>query len=107
MGDAAREPKGDGPLSLPEVVPNSSSIEIRRRVRGRNVDAAGVELVLNEEDPLVGCMAFESRAELAKEELHRTGRGSGREGAFGREDKLPAHSRGAGRVKMPGVVSVY
>jgi hypothetical protein len=106
IGDAAREPKGDGPPSLPEV-PNSSSIEIRRRVRGRNVEAAGVELVLDEEDPLVGCMAFGSRAELVKEELHRTGGGTGREGAFGREDRSLAHSRGAGRVCMPGVVSVY
>lgn len=81
MGDALLEPKGDAPLSLPEVGPSSSSMEIRRRVRGRNVEAAGVELVFEEGDPLVGCMAFGSRAELVKEEQHRTGVRSGREGA--------------------------
>ena len=46
MGDAGRELQGDAALSLAVTVLNSSSTEIRRRVRGRKVEAAGVELVL-------------------------------------------------------------
>lgn len=70
-GDAVREPNGEAPLSLPEVVPSSSSMDIRRRVRGRSVDAVGVELVFEEGDPLVGCMA--GPAESVEVELHMTG----------------------------------
>lgn len=81
MGDAVREPNGEAPVSLPETVPSSSSIDIRRRVRGRNVEAVSVELVLDE-DALVGFMAFRSPAELVKEEQHRIGLRSGRESAW-------------------------
>lgn len=70
-GEAVREAKGEAPLSLPEVVPNSSSMDIRRRVRGRSVEVAGVELVFEEGDPLVGCMA--GPAESVELEQHMTG----------------------------------
>jgi hypothetical protein len=72
MGDAALELQGDAPPSLPDTGPSSSSTDIRRRVRGRNVEAVGVELVFEEAEPLVGGMASESRAERVKEEQHRT-----------------------------------
>lgn len=74
-GEAVLEGNGEAPFSLPETGPSSSSIEIRRRVRGRREDAAGLELDLDEGDPLVGCMAFWSRAELVKEEQHRRSSG--------------------------------
>jgi hypothetical protein len=73
LGDAALEPKGDAPFSLPEVGYNSSSILIRRRVRGRSVEAVVVELLLDEGEPLVGCMASGNLAESVREEQHRTG----------------------------------
>jgi hypothetical protein len=72
LGDGAREPEGEAPLSLPEVGYSSSSIEIRRRVRGRSVEAADVELLLDFGEPLVGCMAFGSLAESVRGEQHRT-----------------------------------
>jgi len=63
-GDAVLEPRGDA-RSLPEVGFSSSSMEIKRRVRGRSVETAGVELLLDEGEPLVGCMAFGRGAQLA------------------------------------------
>jgi hypothetical protein len=41
-------------------------------VRGRSVEAADVELLLDFGEPLVGCMAFGSLAESVKGEQHRT-----------------------------------
>lgn len=80
-GEAVREAKGEcRSWSLAEVASSSSSIDIRRRVRGRNVDAAGAVPVFEEEgDPLSAGMAMESRAVLAKVEQHRTS-GGGRDG---------------------------
>jgi hypothetical protein len=82
MGDAVRETKGEGrSWSLAEVPSSSSSMDIRRRVRGRNVDAAGAVPVFEDEgDPLSAGMAMESRAVLMKVEQHRTrgGKGGGR-----------------------------
>jgi hypothetical protein len=61
MGEAVREAKGE---LLAELASSSSSMDIRRRVRGRNEDAGGAAvLVLEEEgDPLSAGMAMDSRA---------------------------------------------
>jgi hypothetical protein len=73
MGEAALELSGEPPLSLVATVLYSSSMDIRRRVRGRNDELVGVELVCEGVDPLVRCMAFVSRAELVTAEQHRMG----------------------------------
>lgn len=62
MGDAALDPSGEAPLSLVAPVLYSSSMDIRRRARGRNDELAGVELVWEGEDPLMRCMALVSPA---------------------------------------------
>lgn len=82
MGEAALEPSGEPPLSLVAPVLYSSSIDIRRRVRGRNDELAGVELVCEGVDPLMRFMAFVSRGKVVTAGRHRMElRAAGRRGA--------------------------
>ena len=62
MGDADLEVAGEA-CSLAEAGFSSSSIDIKRRVRGRSVDVAADELLLKDGEPLVGFMALVSRAQ--------------------------------------------
>ena len=77
MGDAAREVNGEEEAAASS---KPSSMEIRRRVRGRSVETEGAELVwdCDEGVPFERCMACGSRAMLLREEQHRTGQVIGR-----------------------------
>jgi hypothetical protein len=72
MGDALLESKGVAPLSLPETGSNSSSMDIRRRARGRSDGAAKVELLFEDWGLLVGGMASGRSREKTVEEQHRS-----------------------------------
>jgi hypothetical protein len=67
------------PLSLPSAEYMSSSTEISRRVRGRNVELL---LEVDSEEPLEGFMACGGRADVVKVGLHRPSDWSGREAAW-------------------------